>query len=155
MSLLVDESDASNDASIDAQDFFTSGEADSDDDSMAEDLSLSDLYDETLREFDAAVEGDGGWAWEDVDVATRLHQAIKRLRHWKRSIIWLKSGFSPESVRPQLGHKDEDAVFRGCLDCAQREDPYLSGVIWSYLQDVRDGLENIHNSFQMPAEEAT
>lgn len=155
LELFTDDSDPSNDVSFDAQESVTSSEAESDNDSMAEDLSLTDLYDEILRDFDTALEENSGWAWDDVDVATRLHDVSTRLRHWKRSIVWVKKGRGDDSTLPELESNDEDAIFRGSLDLVLQDNPYLSGVVWSYLEEVHDGLMNIRESFGTPVEEAT
>jgi hypothetical protein len=145
---------AGDDVSLDTQESTTPSEYDPEDDSMDEDLPVCDLYAETLREFDAALDDRAGWAWKDVDVATRLHDASTRLRNWKRSITWLTRGLGDESSRSKAEHADEDVDFQKSLGLVQHDNLYLYGVVWTYLDDVRESLENVHKSFEMPVGEA-
>lgn len=149
------ERDANSEMSFDKAESSTSSETSSEDDSMTGEQPLFDIYNETLRNFDASIEEDDGWGWKDIEVATQLHDISTRLRHWKRSLVWLKSGVSRRLPDPELDAKHDDSVFQECLDIVRQEDTYVSEVVGSYMEDVRDGLERLRLSLELPGEENT
>jgi hypothetical protein len=102
--------------------------------------SLHDLCNELLRCFEDALGENNGWAWQNLDLAMELHETTIRLEHWKSSIFSLTA----ESLTTGAAVSQEDDVAaRKWLDSLESVHPYLSGLIFSYLDDMRDTVSNM------------
>jgi hypothetical protein len=105
--------------------------------------SLHELVRDVENDFGIALDEDDGWAWLDFDLALQMHEVSTQWQHWKGSI----AGFAAELLN--LGtdsatkKTDEDMDTRELLVTIEMERPYLSGVIISYLSDIRCALINL------------
>jgi hypothetical protein len=112
---------------------------------MENETPLDVLFDEVLQDFDAAIQAKDGWAWNDIEVATKLHDASTRSRHWKRSIESLVVD-SPDSRSNRFaGDAGAEAGFRQFLRSIDSEAPSLSALIRTSLDDIKSTLESIHD----------
>jgi hypothetical protein len=100
-----------------------------------------------LQSFDDALQEDEGWGWMSVDLALLLHQASTKLQHWNSSVLELAVEFGSSTTQ---GGKalEEDAAMEKLLATLERENPYLSGAMASYLDEIVCTLEGIKLLFQ-------
>lgn len=105
-----------------------------------DDSSLSVLYQSILAEFEAAIENSHGWIWQNVNVATHIHEASSRLQHWTGSIDWMASHSRGADTKTSMVSSPM------LLEQMETRTPLMANVIRSYLKEIRGIFACIMNS---------
>jgi hypothetical protein len=119
---------------------------------MRNETLLDGLFDEVLRGIDAAIQEKDGWAWNDIEVATKLYDASTRLRHWKRSIESLVVDSHNSRSNNYAGFAGAEAGFRQFLRSVDSDAPSLSALIRTNMDDIKYTLESVHELKKEPGE---
>jgi hypothetical protein len=117
------------------------------DDCLGDERSSKHLLSDIQQLFDGALE-------EANDLATELYEAAMQLKHWKSSVLSLATIASTTETLSSGDGVEDDQVLQRQPDIIDSKHPYLSGLITSYLNDIRDGINNVHvlcSSADIPA----
>jgi hypothetical protein len=105
--------------------------------------SIHELVEAIKEDFDMALHKDKGWAWTNIDLAGQVHEESIRLQHWNSSVVGFATRFVNTTTDNQSHEENNNDATRQLLDTLQKERPYLSGLIMSYLSDIQSALSGL------------
>jgi hypothetical protein len=114
---------------------------------------LFELFEQVVREFDAAAGAKDGWGWRDVDLAIHLFDAWTKLRRWRDSVQGLAAEFYGVTLTVTDAHITE-TKFHDFLTHVECDRPFLSGTIRVYLDELLDVVRSIHTAQTMRKQDA-
>ncbi|KAH7081321.1 hypothetical protein BKA63DRAFT_206142 [Paraphoma chrysanthemicola] len=120
----------------------------SDEDTGDDAASIHILCKAVLRDFNRAFDSDSGWAWIDDSLAAKLHEGFTGILHWNSSLHWLALKLHDADTKSDNTDQPIDAKVGAMLDQVGQANPYLAGVITSYLEDIRETLSSIQSSYE-------
>ena len=119
----------------------SSDDGSSDGNSAYDSTPLYDLCNEVLGIISSALEATS-WARKDTNTINHLHSTLMHLEHWKSSIHWISV-----AIDPSRSDLDPGNVISELLESLEDHDPFLSGVVRSYLEDISETLNEMRALF--------